>query len=51
MDETYGYLLVHFIEDPEHYAERIYLDLSEVTQHATPSFIEPPRRAIPWSIL
>ena len=27
--DPYGYLLVHFIEDPEHYAERIYLDLSE----------------------
>ncbi|MBE5064596.1 glycoside hydrolase family 43 protein [Bifidobacterium saeculare] len=27
--DPYGYLLVHFIEDPDHYAERIYLDLSE----------------------
>ncbi|WP_169172608.1 glycoside hydrolase family 43 protein [Bifidobacterium oedipodis] len=27
--DLYGYLLVHFIEDPEHYAERIYLDLSD----------------------
>ena len=27
--DPYGYLLVHFIEDPEHYAERIYLDLSD----------------------
>ncbi|OZG68135.1 glycoside hydrolase family 43 protein [Bifidobacterium eulemuris] len=25
----YGYLLVHFIEDPKSYAERIYLDLSD----------------------
>lgn len=28
-DDPYGYLLVHFIEDPDGYAERIYLDLSE----------------------
>ena len=28
-NDAYGYLLVHFIEDPEHYAERIYLDLSD----------------------
>lgn len=27
--DPYGYLLVHFIEDPEGYAERIYLDLSD----------------------
>ena len=27
--DPYGYLLVHFIEDPEHYAERIYLDRSD----------------------
>ena len=27
--DLYGYMLVHFIEDPQHYAERIYLDLSE----------------------
>ncbi|WP_137656145.1 glycoside hydrolase family 43 protein [Bifidobacterium moukalabense] len=27
--QPYGYLLVHFIEDPDGYAERIYLDLSE----------------------
>ncbi|MBT1160598.1 glycoside hydrolase family 43 protein [Bifidobacterium sp. SO1] len=29
LTDPYGYLLVHFIEDPEHYTERIYLDLSE----------------------
>lgn len=28
-DDPYGYLLVHFIEDPDRYAERIYLDLSD----------------------
>ncbi len=28
-DEPYGYLMVHFLEDPEGYAEKIYLDLSE----------------------
>ncbi|PST47974.1 1,4-beta-xylanase [Bifidobacterium callitrichos] len=28
-DDPYGYLLVHFIEDPEGYTERIYLDLSD----------------------
>lgn len=28
-ERQYGYLLVHFIEDPDGYAERIYLDLSE----------------------
>lgn len=28
-NELYGYLLVHFIEDPDNYAERIYLDLSD----------------------
>jgi hypothetical protein len=28
-EEPYGYLLVHFIEDPDGYAERIYLDLSD----------------------
>ena len=27
--DPYGYLLVHFIEDPDGYAERIYLDLSD----------------------
>ncbi|KFI45987.1 hypothetical protein GA0061078_1241 [Bifidobacterium bohemicum] len=27
-DDPYGYLLVHFIEDPTSYAERIYMDLS-----------------------
>ena len=27
--DPYGYLLVHFIEDPQGYAERIYLDLSD----------------------
>ena len=26
--DSFGYLLVHFIEDPDGYAERIYLDLS-----------------------
>lgn len=29
LTDPYGYLLVHFIEDPNGYAERIYLDLSE----------------------
>ncbi|MBT1172777.1 glycoside hydrolase family 43 protein [Bifidobacterium sp. MA2] len=29
LNDPYGYLLVHFIEDPAHYTERIYLDLSE----------------------
>ncbi|BDR52305.1 hypothetical protein KIM372_02120 [Bombiscardovia nodaiensis] len=29
VSDPYGYLLVHFIEDPDGYAERIYLDLSE----------------------
>lgn len=28
-DDPYGYLLVHFKEDPDGYAERIYLDLSD----------------------
>lgn len=28
-DDPYGYLLVHFKEDPNGYAERIYLDLSD----------------------
>ncbi|WP_228372995.1 glycoside hydrolase family 43 protein [Demequina maris] len=28
-DRPYGYLMVHFLEDPEGYAEKIYLDLSE----------------------
>ena len=28
-DEPYGYLLVHFIEDPDGYAERIYMDISD----------------------
>lgn len=27
--QPFGYLLVHFIEDPNAYAERIYLDLSD----------------------
>jgi len=27
-DDHYGYLLVHFIEDPQGYAEKIYLDVS-----------------------
>lgn len=27
--EPYGYLMVHFLEDPDGYAERIYLDLSD----------------------
>lgn len=27
--DPYGYLLVHFIENPAHYAERIYLDRSD----------------------
>ncbi|BDR55291.1 hypothetical protein KIMH_14020 [Bombiscardovia apis] len=27
--DPYGYLLVHFLEDPDGYAERIYFDLSE----------------------
>ncbi|KAB8287214.1 1,4-beta-xylanase [Bifidobacterium ramosum] len=27
--DPYGYLMVHFIEDPNSYAERIYLDISE----------------------
>ena len=29
VDDPYGYLLVHFIEDAQGYAERIYLDLSD----------------------
>ncbi|WP_228372875.1 hypothetical protein [Demequina subtropica] len=28
-DQPYGYLMVHFLEDPEGYAEKIYLDLSD----------------------
>ena len=28
-DDPYGYLLVHFIEDPDGYAERIYMDVSD----------------------
>ena len=28
-NQPFGYLLVHFIEDPNAYAERIYLDLSD----------------------
>lgn len=28
-EEPYGYLLVHFLEDPDGYAERIYMDLSD----------------------
>ena len=28
-DEAYGYVLVHFREDPQGYAERIYLDISD----------------------
>lgn len=28
-DDPYGYLMVHFIEDPDGYAERIYFDLSQ----------------------
>lgn len=27
--DPYGYLLVHFLEDPDGYAERIYMDLSD----------------------
>jgi hypothetical protein len=27
--EPYGYLMVHFLEDPDGYAEKIYLDLSD----------------------
>ena len=26
--DPYGYLMVHFIEDPQGYAERLYFDLS-----------------------
>ncbi|WP_228375128.1 glycoside hydrolase family 43 protein [Demequina iriomotensis] len=28
-ERPYGYLMVHFLEDPEGYAEKIYLDLSD----------------------
>ena len=28
-DSPFGYLLVHFIEDPDGYAEKIYMDLSD----------------------
>ncbi|WP_228373240.1 glycoside hydrolase family 43 protein [Demequina silvatica] len=28
-EEPYGYLMVHFLEDPDGYAEKIYLDLSD----------------------
>lgn len=28
-DTPYGYLLVHFLEDPDGYAERIYMDVSD----------------------
>ena len=28
-DNPFGYLLVHFIEDPDGYAEKIYMDLSD----------------------
>ena len=27
--DDYGYLLVHFIEDPDGYAEKIYMDISD----------------------
>ena len=28
-NDPYAYLLVHFLEDPDGYAERIYLDVSD----------------------
>ena len=27
--DDYGYLLVHFIEDPDGYAEKIYMDITD----------------------
>ena len=32
--DDYGYLLVHFIEDPDGYAEKIYMDISDVSSCA-----------------
>lgn len=40
-DNPFGYLLVHFIEDPDGYAEKIYMDLSDGDN---------PRRWIPLNL-
>ena len=36
-DNPFGYLLVHFIEDPDGYAEKIYMDLSDGDKFAVHS--------------